>query len=185
MTLATLTKKLILPSLIALLGVSSMPGQTTDPLSTQSSDSLSDNRIHVELMPYFMVSGMSGSVAIKNQSIPVNADAGDLLRHLQAAISQAGAMLSDDFSLEGSVCMAGCERPCTVAFQATAKATYLFGDIEDAADIGALVSFARLYRDRPDGLTRESERPRALGGKTLARIPAAIVSAERRLVALQ
>ncbi len=109
----------------------------------------------------------------------------DLLRHLQAAISQAGAMLSDDFSLEGSVCMAGCERPCTVAFQATAKATYLFGDIEDAADIGALVSFARLYRDRPDGLTRESERPRALGGKTLARIPAAIVSAERRLVALQ
>lgn len=109
----------------------------------------------------------------------------DLLKHLQAAISQAGRTLSDDFSLEGSVCMAGCERPCTVAFQATAKATYLFGDIEDAADIGALVSFARLYRDRPDGLTRECERPTALGGKTLARIPAAIVSAEYQLSPLQ
>ena len=109
----------------------------------------------------------------------------DLLTHLQAAISQAGAALSDDFSLEGSVCMAGCERPCTVAFQATAKATYLFGDIEDASDIGALVSFAKLYRDRPDGLTREGERPTALGGKTLARIPAAVVSAERQPVVLQ
>ena len=109
----------------------------------------------------------------------------DLLKHLQLAISQAGAALADDFSLEGSVCMAGCERPCTVSFQATAKATYLFGDIEDASDIDALVSFAKLYRDRPDGLTREGERPTALGGKTLARIPAAIVSAERRLVVLQ
>ncbi len=109
----------------------------------------------------------------------------ELLKHLQMAISQAGAALADDFCLEGSVCMAGCERPCTVAFQATAKATYLFGDIEDANDIDALISFARLYRDRPDGLTRESERPRALAGKTLARIPAAIVSAERQLVVLQ
>ena len=105
----------------------------------------------------------------------------DLLTHLQTALAQAGNALSDDFSLEGSVCMAGCERPCTVAFQATAKATYLFGDIEGDADIGALVSFAQLYRDRPDGLTRESERPPMLGGKTLARIPAAIVSAERQL----
>lgn len=109
----------------------------------------------------------------------------DLLKHLQLAIFQAGAALADDFSLEGSVCMAGCERPCTVSFQATAKATYLFGDIEDASDIDALVSFAKLYRDHPDGLTREGERPTALGGKTLARIPAAMVSAERQLVVLQ
>ncbi|OEC97795.1 MULTISPECIES: DUF1636 domain-containing protein [unclassified Rhizobium] len=109
----------------------------------------------------------------------------ELLKHLQMAISRADAALADDFSLEGSVCMAGCERPCTVAFQATAKSTYLFGDIEDASDIGALVSFAKLYRDRLDGLTRESERPKALAGKTLARIPAAIVSAERQLVVLQ
>ena len=109
----------------------------------------------------------------------------DLLKHLQAAIAQAGAALSDDFSLQGSVCMAGCERPCTVAFQETAKATYLFGDIAGEADIEALVSFAELYRDRPDGLTREGERPKMLDGKTLARIPAAIVSAERQAALLQ
>ncbi|MFS8113620.1 DUF1636 domain-containing protein [Rhizobium jaguaris] len=109
----------------------------------------------------------------------------DLLKRLQAAIAQAGTVLSEDFSLQGSVCMAGCERLCTVAFQATAKATYLFGDIKGEADISALVSFAQLYRDRPDGLTREGERPRALGGKTLARIPAAIVAVERLPALLQ
>lgn len=109
----------------------------------------------------------------------------DLLKHLQAAMARADTALSDDFVLEGSVCMAGCERPCTVSFQAAAKATYLFGDIGDGGDIGALVSFARLYRDRLDGLTRESERPKALAGKVLARIPAAIASAERQLMPLQ
>ncbi|AYG59484.1 DUF1636 family protein [Rhizobium jaguaris] len=109
----------------------------------------------------------------------------DLLKRLQAAIAQAGTVLSEDFSLQGSVCMAGCERPCTVAFQATAKATYLFGDIKGEADISALVSFAQLYRDRPDGLTRKGERQRALGGKTLARIPAAIVAVERLPALLQ
>lgn len=109
----------------------------------------------------------------------------DLLKQLQAAMAHADVALSSNFIVEGSVCMAGCERPCTVSFQAAAKTTYLFGDIANAADVGALVSFAQLYRDRPDGLTRESERPTALGGKVLARIPAAIALAERRLVALQ
>ncbi len=108
-----------------------------------------------------------------------------LLSRLQAALAQAGTALSDDFSLEGSVCMAGCERPCTVAFQATSKATYLFGDIEGGADIDALVSFARLYRDRADGMTRAGERPKGLSDKTLARIPAAILSSERLSAPLQ
>jgi predicted metal-binding protein len=109
----------------------------------------------------------------------------DLLNHLQVALAEAGAVLSDEFVLEGSVCMAGCTRPCTVSFQATAKATYLFGDIGDGGDIEALVSFARLYRDRADGMTRAGERPKALGDKTLARVPAAILSSERRSVPLQ
>ncbi|MBB3571313.1 DUF1636 domain-containing protein [Rhizobium sp. BK491] len=101
-----------------------------------------------------------------------------LLSQLQAAIAQAGTALSDDFSVAGSVCMAGCTRPCTVAFQATAKATYLFGDIEGEADIGELVAFARIYRERSDGMTRAAERSKTLAGKTLARIPSAMLSSE-------
>jgi predicted metal-binding protein len=109
----------------------------------------------------------------------------ELLKHLQTALAEAGPAVSDEFVLEGSVCMAGCARPCTVSFQASAKATYLFGDIESSGDVEALVSFAKLYRDRNDGMTRAGERPRMLGDKTLARIPAAILSSERRSAPLQ
>ncbi len=68
--------------------------------------------------------------------------------------------------------MAGCARPCTVAFQASGKATYLFGDIDPADDVGPLVTFAQLYETSADGWTRSGERPPALAGKTLARVPA-------------
>lgn len=101
-----------------------------------------------------------------------------LLKRLNDGLVLLGATAASDFSIDGTVCMAGCRRPCTIAFQASGKATYLFGDIGPDADIGALVAFAELYAARPDGLTREAERPRALGGKTLARIPAAILASE-------
>lgn len=74
--------------------------------------------------------------------------------------------------------MAGCDRPCTIAFQASGKATYLFGDIRPDTDIASLVDFADLYLRMPDGMTREAERPAGLRGKTLARIPAAILVSE-------
>jgi predicted metal-binding protein len=69
-------------------------------------------------------------------------------------------------------CMAGCERPTAVAFTAPGKATYLFGDIDAATDAPNLLAFLRLYRTLPDGWSNEGQRPRALAGKTLARIPA-------------
>lgn len=102
-----------------------------------------------------------------------------LLDHLNACLSKMDAADNRDFAVEGTVCMAGCRRPCTIAFQASGKATYLFGDIEPDADIEALVAFAKLYGERPDGMTREAERPRALGGKVLARIPASVLVSEQ------
>lgn len=102
-----------------------------------------------------------------------------LLDHLNACLSKIGASDNRDFAVEGTVCMAGCKRPCTIAFQASGKATYLFGDIEPDADIEALVMFAKLYGERPDGMTREAERPSGLGGKVLARIPASVLVSEQ------
>lgn len=101
-----------------------------------------------------------------------------LLARLNDSLSSLGARDNPDFSVEGTVCMAGCQRPCTIAFQASGKATYLFGDIDAETDVGALVDFAGLYADRLDGLTREAERPRALKGKTIARIPAVFLQSE-------
>jgi predicted metal-binding protein len=48
----------------------------------------------------------------------------------------------------------------------------MFGDIEPAADLPALVTFAQLYAASADGQTRLVERPKSLRPKLLGRIPA-------------
>lgn len=102
----------------------------------------------------------------------------DLMGRLADGLERLGVDARSDFSIAGTACMAGCDRPCTIAFQASGKATYLFGDIEPDADIDALVAFAELYLGLPDGMTREAQRPAGLRGKTLARIPAAVLISE-------
>jgi predicted metal-binding protein len=76
------------------------------------------------------------------------------------------------FTVVDVACMAGCARPCTVAFQAEGKASYLFGDIVPETDVAALVAFAGQYARLADGWCSASSRPPALVNKTLARLPA-------------
>ena len=97
-----------------------------------------------------------------------------LLEKLRAAVSLAKG-LAADFEISGTACMAGCDRPCTVAWRATGKATWLFGDIDPDADIDALVEFAALYQRLEDGWCRAADRPGKLANATLARIPAALI----------
>ena len=97
-----------------------------------------------------------------------------LLEKLRAAVSEAKG-LAEDFEISGTACMAGCDRPCTVAWRATGKATWLFGDIDPDADIDALVDFATLYQRLEDGWCRAADRPGKLATATLARIPAAMI----------
>jgi predicted metal-binding protein len=89
-----------------------------------------------------------------------------LLSELQAS----GA--PDGFIVEAVACMAGCDRPLAVAFRANGKASYLFGDISAKSDVPALQEFGALYSSIPDGWCSEAQRPPALRGKTIARIPA-------------
>lgn len=88
---------------------------------------------------------------------------------LQARL--APHMPAGGFHVEPAACLAGCARPLAVAFTAPAKATYLFGDIDPASDVEALLAFGRQYRGLADGWCNEGERPAGLRGKTLARIP--------------
>ena len=101
----------------------------------------------------------------------------DLIARLREAIDAAGDLLGADFEVAGTACMAGCERPCTVAYQASRKATYLFGDIDPDQDVEDLVAFAKQYAALEDGWSAASERPPGLSAKTLARVPAAIMVA--------
>jgi hypothetical protein len=70
---------------------------------SQSEDTLSDNRVHVEFMPYFMLSGMTGDVTIKNQTVPVNVSASDLIHHLQAGFMSRAAVSYNHWFLEPDV----------------------------------------------------------------------------------
>lgn len=96
----------------------------------------------------------------------------------QAADLGRAAGLPEDFGISGTACLSGCARPCTVAFVADGKTSYLFGDVDPNEDLSALVEFARLYRARENGMTRLDERPGVLRGKCLARIPSAIMASE-------
>ncbi|WP_299866609.1 DUF1636 domain-containing protein [uncultured Roseobacter sp.] len=102
----------------------------------------------------------------------------ELITRLRAAISAAGDAIPEAFEISGVACMAGCDRPCTVAFHSTRKATYLFGDMTAEDDISDLVSFARQYAHLHDGWCSSVDRPGKLRSSTLARVPAAIIAVE-------
>jgi len=90
----------------------------------------------------------------------------------------ADGIVSRDFEVCSLACMAGRDRPCTVAHHATAKATYLFDDIETGADVDDLVAFASQYRDLEDGWCSSTTRPGKLRRSTLSREPAALIVVE-------
>ena len=98
----------------------------------------------------------------------------ELVKRLRAALNAAGEGLSETFEVSGVACMAGCERPCTIAYQGARKATYLFGDIKADEDLEDLVSFARQYAVLHDGWCSSVDRPGRLRKSTLARVPAFI-----------
>ncbi len=102
----------------------------------------------------------------------------ELIERLRGAIDRAGAALPEAFDISGVACMAGCDRPCTVAYQCATKATYLFGDIDPDTDVDDLVAFARHYAFLADGWCSSVDRPGKLRNCTLARVPAATMAGE-------
>lgn len=106
----------------------------------------------------------------------------ELIEKLRLAIKEAGAAIPENFEVSGTACMAGCDRPCTVAYHANRKATYLFGDIAPDVDIDDLVSFAQQYAYLHDGWSSSLDRPGKLRNSTLARVPAAMIAVEESAV---
>jgi predicted metal-binding protein len=68
-------------------------------------------------------------------------------------------------------CMSGCTRPSTLAFRATGKMAYLFGEIT-LQDLPDILTFLRLYQTSPDGTLTDARPLGALRLKAIARIPA-------------
>lgn len=102
----------------------------------------------------------------------------ELIEKLRVAIRAAGDSIPEDFEVSGVACMAGCDRPCTVAYHGSRKATYLFGDIDPATDVDVLVTFAKQYAYLHDGWCSSVDRPGKLRKSTLARVPSAMIAIE-------
>ncbi|MEM9578083.1 MAG: DUF1636 domain-containing protein [Pseudomonadota bacterium] len=93
-------------------------------------------------------------------------------KELAIALGDALApRLPPGFTIRSVDCMAGCDHPISVGFQAIGKAQYLFGDIDHQGDVDALSAFAQQYKRSVDGWTNATDRPSALLDKTLARLP--------------
>ncbi|WP_170452149.1 DUF1636 family protein [Ruegeria arenilitoris] len=97
----------------------------------------------------------------------------DLIGRLRAALAEDDGLAG--FDVSGAACMAGCTRPCTVAYHGPGKASYLFGGLT-SEETGAFVEFARLYEQLRDGWCSSVDRPAGLRHATLARIPAAMAA---------
>jgi len=68
-------------------------------------------------------------------------------------------------------CMSQCKRACAVAFSGAGRFTYLFGDLDPARDVDAVLEAIALYRSRPDGFIERNERPDVMRAGILGRIP--------------
>lgn len=85
---------------------------------------------------------------------------------LAALIRQHGLCAT----VSGVDCMSGCARPSTIAFRATGKTAYLFGDVTEA-DLPDILTFLRLYADSADGTLADARPLGSLRLKAIARIP--------------
>ncbi|MBV8474192.1 MAG: DUF1636 domain-containing protein [Hyphomicrobiales bacterium] len=87
---------------------------------------------------------------------------------LYAAMS---AIAGDNVRVEPVECLSVCKRPCTIAFAAPGKWTYVYGDF--APDLApTILAAAELYAQAPDGLIPWKQRPDCLKKGVVARTPA-------------
>ena len=68
-------------------------------------------------------------------------------------------------------CLAVCKRPCTIAFAAEGKWTYVIGDLDEAVHIGDVISAALGYAASENGIVPWKERPSCFRKGVIARVP--------------
>ncbi|WP_458792781.1 DUF1636 family protein [Yoonia sp. MH D7] len=102
----------------------------------------------------------------------------DLILKLRAALNTAVEVTTGAFEVEEFAYLAACNQPCTVAYRATAKAAWLFGDVDPDADINHLVSFAAQYAAPEEGWFKSIDRPVKLRRTALAGVPSLVIRSD-------
>jgi predicted metal-binding protein len=68
-------------------------------------------------------------------------------------------------------CLAVCKRPCTLAFAADGKWTYLIGDLDSETHLDDIVSAAKSFAASANGIIPWKERPLPFRKGVVARVP--------------
>ena len=95
-----------------------------------------------------------------------------LLSQLHASLASSGA---PEFELRISSvrCLWACTRSCAVHLRGPGRVGYVLCELEpEPSTARALIEYARLYAHSSDGLVPLRQRPQALRGHFLCRIPA-------------
>ncbi|WP_413160631.1 DUF1636 domain-containing protein [Capilliphycus salinus ALCB114379] len=79
--------------------------------------------------------------------------------------------LKAEFSIEPVTCMSACKRSCVVAFSASQKPTYLFGNLSSPDAAHSILECASKYYLKPDGKLPRKERPELLKQRIIACVP--------------
>lgn len=96
----------------------------------------------------------------------------DLFEQVQDALAFAPTS-SPGLQLWGIACLGACSRSCTVALQASGKASYVFGELAPDHDcLQAVLEVARQHAASADGLLVWGQRPERLRRGLIARLPA-------------
>jgi predicted metal-binding protein len=91
-----------------------------------------------------------------------------LHRALTEALAADGA---PTVRVEAVECLSVCKRPCTVALSGPGRWTYIYGDLDPALSVEAILDGVRRYADTGDGLVPWRERPEIFRKGVVARIP--------------
>ncbi len=107
-------------------------------------------------------------------------NSGGYLLHEELTAQLIDTPLVNEFQIRAVPCMGACNRPCAIAFAATGKSTYLFGDIGHSDSLTkisqSVLECAGLYLSKPDGVMKWSERPEQLKKGVVGIIPSVELS---------
>ncbi|WP_273500036.1 DUF1636 domain-containing protein [Paracoccus sphaerophysae] len=68
-------------------------------------------------------------------------------------------------------CLSNCTRGCTIALRAPGRWTYVYGELDEGADLDAIRDGTAAYAAAPDGLVPWRDRPAHFRKNCIARIP--------------
>jgi predicted metal-binding protein len=102
-------------------------------------------------------------------------NSGGHLLHQELETQLLDHPVASECQIQAVKCLGACNRPCSIAFAAAGKSTYLFGDLnssESLAEISqSILECASLYVSKPDGTMKWSERPERLKKGVVGIIP--------------